>query len=477
MKTWMRIICLAIAAIMLRNWILWNKASFQPETSDHFRNYVESAKSPKISIDSDGSHPQQPIKLSQQLETTEFFSSCLLVFDEGHRLPEWLAYHYYMLPLRHLVIMSDPSAITDPSSILERWKPYMEITVWSDERINFQPSDEEGHPKAAVQIHRERQRFFYKACAAYLRSINRTWVTFHDVDEYVTIDAEVVPNAHERIQRPGSVLQLIQEHAVSKGPPPTPQIKSLAQLHETSCLIVPRAYFGATESPELVQKLVPSFLIGRHFETLRFVYRIDHSNAHNGRGKSLVHVSRPESLDFKDKGVHSLISTCKTRDVKQAAIRIRHYLGTWEVYTSRLDPRRGGFRNRQHYLYRSELGRDRPPDDFVRPWLKGFCDQFYNNETVIRKLLEGTGQVVVSPDIQKLSANVSAWSLPPTRIKELIDSKAATNKPGSFPHWLKEHYKVQNQSGVLVVDTRTGRFDKSYRTDLSKTRASSLLSE
>lgn len=32
------------------------------------------------------------------------FSSCLLVMDDNHRLTEWLAYHYHVLPLRYMVV-------------------------------------------------------------------------------------------------------------------------------------------------------------------------------------------------------------------------------------------------------------------------------------------------------------------------------------------------------------------------------------
>jgi hypothetical protein len=36
------------------------------------------------------------------------FSSCLLVMDDNHRLTEWLAYHYHVLPLRYMVVGTLP---------------------------------------------------------------------------------------------------------------------------------------------------------------------------------------------------------------------------------------------------------------------------------------------------------------------------------------------------------------------------------
>lgn len=41
-------------------------------------------------------------------EDEESFAACLIVMDDNHRLVEWLAYHYWALPLRRLVIAVDP---------------------------------------------------------------------------------------------------------------------------------------------------------------------------------------------------------------------------------------------------------------------------------------------------------------------------------------------------------------------------------
>ena len=67
-------------------------------------------------------------------------SACLLVNDENPRLPEWLAYHYHILPLRSLIIAIDPSSRLSPDSILKRWtnaKLGLNIKVWND--IDYLP--------------------------------------------------------------------------------------------------------------------------------------------------------------------------------------------------------------------------------------------------------------------------------------------------------------------------------------------------
>ena len=69
-------------------------------------------------------------------------SACLLVNDENPRLPEWLAYHYQILPLRSLIIAIDPSSRLSPQSILNRWTNDhavlgLDIQVWND--IDYLP--------------------------------------------------------------------------------------------------------------------------------------------------------------------------------------------------------------------------------------------------------------------------------------------------------------------------------------------------
>ena len=64
-------------------------------------------------------------------------SACLLVNDENPRLPEWLAYHYHILPLRSLIIAIDPSSRLSPDTILKRWtndhtELGLDIQLWND---------------------------------------------------------------------------------------------------------------------------------------------------------------------------------------------------------------------------------------------------------------------------------------------------------------------------------------------------------
>jgi hypothetical protein len=62
-------------------------------------------------------------------------SACLLINDENPRLPEWIAYHYHILPLRSLTIAIDPASRTLPLDIIKRWAgelPNLVVNIWED---------------------------------------------------------------------------------------------------------------------------------------------------------------------------------------------------------------------------------------------------------------------------------------------------------------------------------------------------------
>ena len=293
-----------------------------------------------------------------------YFSACLLVMDENHRLPEWLAYHYYMLPLRHLVLLVDPRSETSPMDIVHRWRPYMKIDVWNHSDLT------EFHPRAdftLTRIHRGAQHRFYTQCAMHLRQLNRTWVTFYDVDEYLYLDPEAVSeyplwrNPSSSTQ-PGSILHFLQqlERTTNKTTNNTGMLRYKDKALAAGCFYIDRSYFGATEErADLVQRRVPSYLNGRHFETLRWLHRTSHQDTtNNGFGKSILHVSASQkTLNFNGH-VHRVLNSCPLRPSRlHFPFRIRHYLGSWQAYTSRADARVGIVRSRETYLFRSQFGK------------------------------------------------------------------------------------------------------------------------
>ncbi len=134
-------------------------------------------------------------------QTMQFapWSACLLIKDNNIILPEWLAYHYTMLPLRRLIVAVDPSSKTDPGHILDQYKSIgMNITVWSDgdywinglkdhERRNFRITNET-LPAYAQDRLVYRQKIFYTKCLHQLKREKRTWTAVIDADEYIAFN-------------------------------------------------------------------------------------------------------------------------------------------------------------------------------------------------------------------------------------------------------------------------------------------------
>ena len=46
----------------------------------------------------------------------------MLVMDDNHRLTEWMAYHYHVLPLRYMIVAVDPRSKTSPTHIFNQWR-------------------------------------------------------------------------------------------------------------------------------------------------------------------------------------------------------------------------------------------------------------------------------------------------------------------------------------------------------------------
>ena len=80
-----------------------------------------------IEIEQDKSPPAS----SSSLQST----ACLILKDDNDILPEWIAYHYTMLPLRYLVVMPDPKSRQSPKEILTQWDG-TDLNYWIWKPIN-----------------------------------------------------------------------------------------------------------------------------------------------------------------------------------------------------------------------------------------------------------------------------------------------------------------------------------------------------
>ena len=302
------------------------------------------------------------------------FAACLLVMDDNHYLTEWLAYHYHVLPLRHLIIAVDPRSRTSPAEILNRWQDAMDITVWwndtdfvtnatefEEAKLRAQRRKRKSKPSADVIRYLARQRLFYYHCMQVHKRANRNWTLLIDTDEFLAHNYNTVRdlrNANDTtvappISEPGSVLKLLNQEL---------QYHPESNLTSSPCVQIPRVRFGAVEAdPTDIQASIPDDLLpnfnASHLATLRWQKHTAPENHKQNRvSKAIVDLSRVDwrNLQLVDSidGVHRPVDEhCDFDKLNiqsdQQLILIHHYLGTWEQFSFRNDPRAGNERSQR----------------------------------------------------------------------------------------------------------------------------------
>jgi len=97
---------------------------------------------------------------------------------------EWLAFHYFVLPLKSLIVLIDPASKMSPLPIFERWDGRMTIQVadW-----NFTGAVPAGmDPTSPVVLrHRGPQHKFIEHCMrAYKRQNWTSWIILTDTGTF-----------------------------------------------------------------------------------------------------------------------------------------------------------------------------------------------------------------------------------------------------------------------------------------------------
>jgi hypothetical protein len=335
--------------------------------------------------------------------------------------------------LRYLVILPDPFSRYSPQPILDMWRKYMVIEEWKDEdymdeehkkrAYSFLAERDKKSKQNGQQYHMERQANYYRHCALHMQARNRTWVSFHDVDEYYVINSEVVKNATERMREPGSVLKVLNQVQSIVQPLFHLTNISLSEHHMTPCVTTYRLQYGAVESREEERREgVPDFIDPKRFETLRWRHYTPPNVMPPQVGKSLLDVSKIPDLEHKhyvDRpltpfSAHKIIPMCAAPYYhKNTFIRVNHYIGSWEYYSFRTnDVRKGGKKNRDRWE-KDSVFQGGTSGDEIRPWIDGFVRLFGEKES--KYLLEGSGL-----DENYTTTIDPSWVLPDLRIKKQL---------------------------------------------------------
>jgi hypothetical protein len=238
------------------------------------------------------------------------------------------------------------------------------------------------------------QSDFYRKCAKEQKARNRTWVSFHDTDEFWLLNPDKVPDSLLRLSQPGSVLAYIvsgqaeaskavsinaeidrnkTKEASSAGIAPS----GLPVRYHGSCVTTHRLLFLPIDSQPLeLSRQVPNWLNPLSFETLRWRYHAEERSPENG--KSLLDVSRLDTSVLDDpinfRAPHRILLQCpNTRFDRDSYLRLHHYKGSWEYFNYKASDTRAGesaerFVKSQHQRPRNVT---HAADD-VRSWLIGF---------------------------------------------------------------------------------------------------------
>ena len=361
-------------------------------------------------------------------------SACLIIKDDNPRLIEWIAYHYQILPLRRLIITSDPSAFTSPTEILERWRKIvadLEIIEWTEEDYEFDRTwaklkareTKLGSDPSYVAEYElvARQRGFYSSCASYIKENGGTWVYIIDVDEYVVFNTihEDDPTKSEeltkfltmmkplkRYRKRTNIWKTNHEDGLMNLRRKLPDIGSKSVMEfikeikddpfspftKSPSYTMPRLFFSAQELKESeisrfdgLQGIDSTIRL----DTLRFFKHAEKGAfPWNRYGKSMIDVSRIPIQHLKP-FVHEHQGVGYNDDFEsifysQSLLRIHHYLGSWEAYKRPDDDRR----SKVDFERKAYVDHGIPLYDTI-PWV----DAFIENVGIVnaKALLEGSG--------------------------------------------------------------------------------------
>lgn len=266
------------------------------------------------------------------------WSACLLIKDNNIILPEWLAYHYTILPLRRLIVGVDPSSNTDPQQIFDMYATIgINITVWRNhsywidgkrfhEKKEFHPDEEFYKLEHSYRYEHDRlvyhQKVFYTQCLRTLKREKRSWTTVIDTDEYLafnyydplertttwcinnaTCDEEYLDTIRSgthfrtKLNQSATAAEYIAKNVEQRVPSGVdPRLSSVDDKFnnpDEPCIVLSRYLFVSKESDiKEIQRGVDEGFNATNFNTLRFRHRASLAEAQVG--KCIVDASRSE---------------------------------------------------------------------------------------------------------------------------------------------------------------------------------------
>lgn len=430
----------------------------------------------------DGQRQSMPPASTRYKRTNKTMSGCLLLLDDTIRLVEWLAYHYTVLPLRHLVVALDPKSKRQDEvfKIIENWSGLINITTYTNDTwLTLGPEEGWGRQIYAdngrtrgwwknkqgdtyrSQAHKRRQNFFFAFCQRELYATqNDSWAVFSDSDEFLVFNyrhkGQEDPTTYDTVNELRTREDIDEER--SKNLPIRDRLPRLDEEvtvadflfdlesnvvakegpeHRPRCINVPHLQFSSHESNySAIAKDVPEEADPSALITLR--QRM--TGPMNGAfSKAILNFASAHSIDwFKFESVVNVHTpnrrmcgrkgrTGSGTDYMGAFFRLNHYrAGTLETYVERSGDYRGGS------LWRFYKDRNFDPvgeNDDVRLWVRWFVKKVGSERS--KKLLFQPLETLIR-DMQTRShiedAKVALSKLHPTMFSE---NTTAVSEPSS----------------------------------------------
>jgi len=263
-------------------------------------------------------------------------SFCLFFKEDNDKLLEWLSWHYYSGPIKHLMICEQPHAKEYAKTRLagSGWNDLVDIQTveagkdyfHSRENVTYLQRLQEGDEELKYDLHRPIQGSCYQHCIKEMRSQGLSWVFFIDTDEFL------IPR-----ERPYNTKAVWSQGVAGYRGVFRKMIEE-EEWTRRQCVYFPRIMFhNGTEFDNSDPRA--------RFQTMNFKHhRFGYENA---PGKSALDVSRLERFDYKNP--HEKINPrCEDENFPNyidprkfnISLQANHYLGTRETYMYRKDPHR-----------------------------------------------------------------------------------------------------------------------------------------
>ena len=381
------------------------------------------------------------------------FAGCLMVKDDNQILPEWLAYHYTVMPLRHLIIGVDPMSYTQVERVVEKFQSIgMKIMLltgneyWQDGRwfsIKLKNFDPKNHTTAhAHNIATHRQGKFFDRCFRILGRQGFSHTMILDTDEFFTYNQEwkiepegtgnpeLTSKVPKHVGRQNETLA----HWIDSGIDPLFS-KIHTDEHE-GCMVIPRVLVSPEESPPgKTEMYLEDGFNASYYQTVLYQSRGVHKFQGMQFGKALLNMKQYKYNPCANP--HLPFNACFSYGSQRAkpnlpweySIIVHHIIGSYELFTS-LNP----FRVRHDFDVRKDLILEHGSVEDVSKagWVREFIK------------LVGKEKALELTQLQRIEASMEdAMITEKLRNKETVDLPYEWDEPKAEPHHEDEWQKFK----------------------------------